>query len=334
MHHCWKLSSQASPSNWRKTRDRAHCRKTFSITASCLHTQRQTLHFPLQAEQTVCLVLIPAEFAGKESCEQCWDAPGPQDLLTFAPFQTGAQRAPASGTGRCRTTASALQALLLSPAGEDSKHAGPLGVLLGWMSRGRDRCQVFPPSGAIRPQRVERSISPAASGRKLPRLFVARGLEEGTGSRERFISVTLRGAGSLEKLSVPWKRLKPRRQPLSSLRGRLRAQPRRPCPAGRRSRAPSIPPSGPAARPGRCCRGSPGWGKEKGTAAPGMETAAGTGGGRAAGTAAFPGPRGSPAPFLPPSRTSSINSSSRLTRPEGKVGRHRAKETYILCGHR
>lgn len=58
-----------------------------------------------------------------------------EDLFTFIPPQTGAERAPASG--RCRTTSSALQALLLSPAGADSQHAGPLGVLLGWVSRDR-----------------------------------------------------------------------------------------------------------------------------------------------------------------------------------------------------
>lgn len=70
------------------------------------------------------------------------------------------------------------------------------------------------------------AISPAepSRGKKLPRLFVARGLEE--------ISVTLRVAGTLEKLSVPGKPLKPRRQPLFSLQRRLCAQPRCPCPPG------------------------------------------------------------------------------------------------------
>lgn len=67
-----------------------------------------------------------------------------QDLFAYIPPsfspsyppQTGAERAPASG--RCRTASSALQALLLlSPAGADSKHAGPLGVLLGWVNRDR-----------------------------------------------------------------------------------------------------------------------------------------------------------------------------------------------------
>lgn len=53
----------------------------------------------------------------------------------FTPSQTGARRAPASESGRCRTTASALQALPLSSAGADLECAGPLRVLLGWVSR-------------------------------------------------------------------------------------------------------------------------------------------------------------------------------------------------------
>lgn len=126
-----------------KTQDRAHFRKTFIITASSLHRQEQSLHLT-SPDQALCTVLIPAESAEKESCKRSWDAPGMRDLLTFTASQTGSQQAPASGTARCRTTASALQALLLSLAGTDSKHAGPLSVLLGWMSRGRDAVPSYP----------------------------------------------------------------------------------------------------------------------------------------------------------------------------------------------
>lgn len=118
--------------------------------------------------------------------------------------QAGAQQAPASGTGRCRTTASALQALLLSLAGADSKHAGPRGVLLGWNEqRQRHGAKLSHPQVQPELRGWRDAVSPAEPGKKLPCLFVARGLEEGTGSRQRFTSVTLRVAGTLEKLPVP-----------------------------------------------------------------------------------------------------------------------------------
>lgn len=48
----------------------------------------------------------------------------------------------------------------------------------------------------------------------------------------------------------------------------------------------------------------------------------------------FPSPQRVTSPIPPPSLTSSINRLSRLTWPGGKGERHRARETYILCGHR
>lgn len=42
----------------------------------CTYRCRLSRHFA---------VLIPAEFAGKESCEQSWDAPGMQDLSRSLP---------------------------------------------------------------------------------------------------------------------------------------------------------------------------------------------------------------------------------------------------------
>uniref|UniRef100_A0A8C8BHH1 Uncharacterized protein n=1 Tax=Otus sunia TaxID=257818 RepID=A0A8C8BHH1_9STRI len=95
--------------------------------------------------------------------------------------------------------------------------------------------------------------------------------------------------------------------------------------------------------PPQLCRlGCSAWQEEeKRTATPGTETArwlpepADTRRRGARRTSAFPRPGRSPAPCLPPSRTSPINSLSRLTWPgEKEGGRHRAKETYILCGHR
>lgn len=143
------------------------------------------------------------------------------------PSQTGAQRAPASETGRCRTAASALQAVLLSQAGAESKHAGQLGVLLGWMSPGRNPAPSYPTLRCNQSaQGGEKLSALPRRGKKLPRLFV----EDGTGSRERerFTSVTLRVAGTLEKLCP---QEAPRAKPLRS-RG---AQPRHPCPASRSS---------------------------------------------------------------------------------------------------
>lgn len=51
MCHCWRLNSQVSLSCRFTTQDRAHFRRTFSITASSSHRQEQTLRLPLQTER-------------------------------------------------------------------------------------------------------------------------------------------------------------------------------------------------------------------------------------------------------------------------------------------
>lgn len=78
MCHCGRLSLPAPLSCLCKVWETAHFSKTFSITASSLHRQEQSLRLPLQTEQRLCTALIPAEFAGKESCKQSRAAPGMQ----------------------------------------------------------------------------------------------------------------------------------------------------------------------------------------------------------------------------------------------------------------
>lgn len=137
------------------------------------------------------------------------------------PSQTGAGRAAASGSGRCRTSASALQALPLCTAGAD---LDPLASF--WAGGAESRCQVIPPSRAIRARRVERSHQPCRAEEKTYSTVCCSGAGRASSSRERerFTSVTLGVAVSPERLSVPWQPLEPRRQPRSGLRSGVRAQ--------------------------------------------------------------------------------------------------------------
>lgn len=154
-----------------------------------------------------------------------------QDLLTFTPSQTGAQRAAASGTGRCRTTASALQALLLSLAGADSKHAGPLGVLLGWMSRGKDPVPSYPTLRCNQSSEGGEKLSALPNRGKnfLGCLLLGGWKREQAPESVSHLSPSER-LGLWKSSLSPGKPLKPRRQPLSSLWSRFCARPRCPLP--------------------------------------------------------------------------------------------------------
>lgn len=188
---------------------------------------------------------------------------------------------------------------------------------------------------------MERSHQPCRAEKKTYSTVCCSGAGRWSSSRdrERFTSVTLRVAVTLEKLSVPWQPLEPRRQPLSRLQSRVRGsplpllgQPHLPTGRGHPANREPVRDAG-VRRDGSC---GPGDGASPAAAGARRHPAAGgaEGGGRAAGTAAFPGPAGSPAPLLCPSRASAMNSLSRLSRSGGEGGRYRAKETYILCGHR
>lgn len=278
MCHCWRLSSQVSLSHRCKTWDKAHFRETFIslLHAStgrnrpCAYLCRLSRHFAQSSSQQSLLGRRTASSPGMhQACRIC-----SRSLLP----RTGAQRAPASGTGRCRTTATALQALLLSLAGADSKHAGPLGVLLGWMSRGWDPVPSYPTLRCNHSSEggEELSALPSRAGEKnflgclllggwkrylsrsewlgLWRSSLSPGSPSSQGvspfSASRDASVRSPAAPARPACSSPWASISPA--------ARLRART----------------PSGPAACPGRCRRGFPGWGwEEKGTAAPGTETA-------------------------------------------------------------
>lgn len=84
MRHRWRFSPQVSLSQWCKTRARARSRKTFSISALCLTGWNRSCTYRCRLSRHFA-VLIPAEFAGKESCGQSWDAPGMQDLSRSLP---------------------------------------------------------------------------------------------------------------------------------------------------------------------------------------------------------------------------------------------------------
>lgn len=94
MRHRWRFSSQVSLLQWWKTGARARFRKTFSISDLCLTGWNRPCTYRCRLSRHFA-VLIPAQFAGKESCEQSWDAPGMQDLSrSFPPRQVHGELLP------------------------------------------------------------------------------------------------------------------------------------------------------------------------------------------------------------------------------------------------
>lgn len=261
-------------------------------------------------------------------------------ISQFPPSQTGAGRAAASGSGRCRTSASALQALPLCTAGAD---LDPLASF--WAGGAESRCQVIPPSTGHQ----------SSEGGEKPSVLSSRG--------ENLLDCLLLGGWKSEQLPragafhichprggcVSGEALCPLAAPRAKAAAPLRAPEWRPCAVRRRCPASRHPPASPHRAPSEpgACQGRRGLeGRQlrpRGRSQPGgcwspQTRSGGTRVGRRGhgdtGTAAFPGPAGSPAPLLCPSRASAMNSLSRLNRPGGEGGRYRAKETYILCSHR
>lgn len=92
----------------------------------------QTLHLPLQTEQTLCSP-HPSRVCWEEELRAVLGCTRNAGSLTFTPTQTGARRAPASG--RCRTSCHSSAGTALGTAGADLECTGPPRVLLGWVSR-------------------------------------------------------------------------------------------------------------------------------------------------------------------------------------------------------
>lgn len=283
--------------------------------------------------------VIPAELAGKESCEQSWDAPGMQDLSV----PSLPDRCRASRCLRVRQ----MQNKRLSSAGTAALHgrsgSGPPRVLLGWGSR-----EPVPSYPTLTGHQ-------SSEGGEKPSALSSRG--------ENLLDCLLLGGWKSEQLPragafhichprggcVSGEALCPLAAPRAKAAAPLRAPEWRPCAVRRRCPASRHPPASPHRAPSEpgACQGRRGLeGRQlrpRGRSQPGgcwspQTRSGGTRVGRRGhgdtGTAAFPGPAGSPAPLLCPSRASAMNSLSRLNRPGGEGGRYRAKETYILCSHR
>ena len=209
MRHCWRLSSQVSLSYRCKTRDRACFRKTFisllhaSIGRNrpCAYLCRLSRHFAQSSSQQSLLGRRAASSPGMhQECSICSHSLPPRqvhsELLPLGPVD--AELLPQL----CRLCCSAWQEQIQST--QDHLVSFRLDE-----QRQRPGAKLSHPQVQSQLRGWRETISPAEPGKKkLPRLFVARGLEE--------TSVILRVAGTLEKLSVRSKPLKPRRQPLQT----------------------------------------------------------------------------------------------------------------------